>query len=66
VLHTYIEAIGWLVIVGVAWKLSGVLSRLDTTVNLIMTNHLPHIEQAVNELREDFRALVSGKDKDAV
>lgn len=42
----------FLAIVGVAWRLSSTISRIDTNVETILTNHLPHIDQRLERLED--------------
>lgn len=46
-------AIGWPVIVGIAWKLSNTLGTMKAQIELIMTNHLPHIYDELKQMRAD-------------
>jgi len=36
--------------IGAAWRLSGTITRIDTNVTEIKTNHLPHIEMRLDRL----------------
>lgn len=42
----------FLAIVGAAWRLATKITRIDTNVELILTNHLPHIDSRLERLEE--------------
>ena len=47
--------IGTIVLLGsIIWKHGKMSGKVDT----MMTNHLPHIEATVNELRQDIKELL--------
>ena len=64
---------GWITIVILAWKASARFNKFTSgvtdaerfakdsseTINKVATNHLPHIEEAVNHLRTDVQEMKS-------
>lgn len=50
-----LAAFGWPAIVAFAWRLSGRLTAIETTLKLILTNHLPHIEAAIKDKKKRKR-----------
>jgi hypothetical protein len=42
-----ISAVGWVVVIGIAWRLSDTLATMRTQIETILTNHLPaHLRRA--------------------
>lgn len=49
-----------LAVIAATWKLSSAISSVVTKVDLVLTNHLPHLDDKIDELRLEIRSL---KDK---
>lgn len=43
-IETLVTAIAWPTIVGLAWKLSGRLTAIETTLSNLVNNHLKHLD----------------------
>lgn len=44
---------------GLVWKLSASISALKTSVHIIETNHLKHIEDDIREVKEFLKILLT-------
>lgn len=56
-----VKGIGLVGLLGLAWKAASEFTELRTTVNLLVTNHLPHLQAAIDGLSEK---LFSHLDRD--
>jgi len=62
-----IHLAGWVFLIGLAWKVSrfftkasdalSKLDRVDETLNTVATNHLPHLEEHMNNINDTLRGI---------
>lgn len=66
-LHSFFEAVGSVGLfaaAGFLWKISAAFTRVETSVEDIKTNHLPHLQNDIATLRQAFiDFLVEGTKK---
>jgi hypothetical protein len=55
---TVVQAVSWPTLCLIAWKLSGRLERIETTLDLAVHNHMKHIEDDMRSLRAMFTAIL--------
>lgn len=55
---TIVQAVGWPVICGIAWRLGSRLQRIETTLDLAVNNHMAHIQADMTALKKLFQEVL--------
>lgn len=50
---------GWTAVAGLLWKAGQRVGQIETRLNELAINHLPHLEAELRDLRSDFRAFIT-------
>lgn len=58
---TVLPGIGWGALVVLAWRAGVRVSRIEEALDSIKNNHLPHLYVEIKSVRDDVRAMWSGR-----
>ncbi len=57
-----VNSAAFIALVTIAWKSLRSLVEMKRDISTIMTNHIPHLQQEISDLRTDFtNSLINGR-----
>ncbi|MGH7442572.1 MAG: hypothetical protein ACREKE_07875 [bacterium] len=54
-----VSGAGWLAMLVIVWKAGVKVGEIESRLNELASNHLPHLELEIRELRADLREFAS-------
>lgn len=53
----HVDAAGWVALVALVWRAGRKVGQIEDRLELLSTNHLPHLQVELENLRADIRTL---------